>query len=781
MKEKNKILCSLDIETSGFDPLKDEILEVGFVFFEISSKGIKITEEYSQVFKPVREVPAKIFGLTGISQRELDEAPKFSEQRDFIQDKLKDAVIVGHNVIFDIKFLESVGIKFSGEIIDTLDLVQFILPTHHSYNLENLMHTFSILHKDAHRALADCKAALQLLEKLLQIYSSFPQKLKNQIQTLTKPLNLPAYELLNFNLPERPGKASPTVIPTKSKSVSPDSLKIEAKSLYNFPLGLDYLDILLSSLAKAKTKVLLVLPKAQQVLELWRGGKAKGVFASEQLFDEVKLQSFLDKKDLTLDEIKFLLKVLVWKYTNWQSECLADLNLSFFGGQFRQVLSGAKTNEDPKSKILCCDQKTFLSFSKKALYSSRLVVVLGLPELEQNISSNIAQKVSWGYISYILKSFYNPEITDGNSNYKDAVLSALSASDLFFGLVSALLNNDSQSFQNFAITEETQYSENYQKIKQAAENYADKLVAINQILKSESVDEFAENLKSFFRPQQNRVKWIELSESRCVFHSSPISIHELVAKTLLPYKKIAFADCLGAKEIINYFIQRLGLNFLKIIPVENLFPDQGSSAAQPDLFSKTVSKKHNSLIPRSHLEAKVLSSEDLTTILEQGSLSAAVLFGSSSQVKEYYENNYSKLQTYAFLLTQNASGGSNKIFHNFAIHKNSLLLATDKFILKFLASENAVQPLQRLAVSTLIVGHLPFEQFTHPYQQALAAEYDNAFEEFSLPRALYNFHSLVRFFYTPSLKTIYLFDTKLSKPYAKVFKDYVKALSSTTF
>src|SRR3989338_315751 len=276
MKEKNKILCSLDIETSGFDPLKDEILEVGFVFFEISSKGIKITEEYSQVFKPVREVPAKIFGLTGISQRELDEAPKFSEQRDFIQDKLKDAVIVGHNVIFDIKFLESVGIKFSGEIIDTLDLVQFILPTHHSYNLENLMHTFSILHKDAHRALADCKAALQLLEKLLQIYSSFPQKLKNQIQTLTKPLNLPAYELLNFNLPERPGKASPTVIPTKSKSVSPDSLKIEAKSLYNFPLGLDYLDILLSSLAKAKTKVLLVLPKAQQVLELWRGGKAKG-------------------------------------------------------------------------------------------------------------------------------------------------------------------------------------------------------------------------------------------------------------------------------------------------------------------------------------------------------------------------------------------------------------------------------------------------------------------------------------------------------------------------
>src|SRR3989344_8837802 len=439
MKEKNKILCSLDIETSGFDPLKDEILEVGFVFFEISSKCIKITEEYSQVFKPVREVPAKIFGLTGISQRELDEAPKFSEQRDFIQDKLKDAVIVGHNVIFDIKFLESVGIKFSGKIVDTLDLAQFILPTHHSYNLENLMHTFIILHKDAHRALADCKAALQVLEKLLQIYSGFPEKLKIQIQSLTKPFALPIYEFLNFNLSNGQAPSATASIPPKVKSTKPIILKIEAKSLYDFSLGQNYLDILLSSFEKSKAKVLLVLPKMQQVLELWRQGKAKGVFASEQLLDETKLQAFLDKKDLTLDETKFLLKVLVWKYTNWQSECLADLNLSFFGGQFRQILSGAKIKEDLKSKILCCDQKTFLSFSKKALYSSRLVVVLGLPELEQNISSNIAQKVSWGYISYILKSFYNPEITSGNFDYKDSVLSALSASDLFFGLVSALL------------------------------------------------------------------------------------------------------------------------------------------------------------------------------------------------------------------------------------------------------------------------------------------------------------------------------------------------------
>jgi ATP-dependent DNA helicase DinG len=178
--EKNgaRVYCSLDIETSGFDPLKNEVLEIGFVFFEAAKAGFKITDEYTRVFKPNGKVEANILGLTGISQDELDSAEPFSEHKSDLQKKLRDAVIVGHNIAFDIKFLESTGLKFSGNVIDTLDLVQWILPTHHSYNLENLMHTFGISHKEAHRALADSKATLKLLEKLLQVYSGFPNQTK---------------------------------------------------------------------------------------------------------------------------------------------------------------------------------------------------------------------------------------------------------------------------------------------------------------------------------------------------------------------------------------------------------------------------------------------------------------------------------------------------------------------------------------------------------------------------------------------------------------------------
>src|SRR5258708_23390313 len=115
------------------------------------------------------------------------------------------------------------------------------------------------------------------------------------------------------------------------------------------------------------------------------------------------------------------------------------------------------------------------------------------------------------------------------------------------------------------------------------------------------------------------------------------------------------------------------------------------------------------------------------------------------------------------------------MFHNFSIHKNSLIIATDKFILKQLAAASSSKPIEHLAVKTLVLCHLPFEQFTHPYQQALASRFENSFEEFSLPRAVYNFHRILQFFNTKLLEEIHIYDSKITKAYAQDFKSYLKA------
>ncbi len=97
-------------------------------------------------------------------------------------------------------------------------------------------------------------------------------------------------------------------------------------------------------------------------------------------------------------------------------------------------------------------------------------------------------------------------------------------------------------------------------------------------------------------------------------------------------------------------------------------------------------------------------------------------------------------------------------------------------MLNNLKPNTAAQTVNKLQVNTLILCNVPFEQFTHPYAEAVSASLPNAFEDYSLPRALYNLHCILRFFYTPALKEIYLIDAKLAKPYAKVFKNYYETL-----
>ena len=116
------LYCSLDLELTGFDPLRDQILEIGFAFFRPAPQGFEVTERWSQLFRASVEVHPKILGLTGITAGDLDQAPALAEFHEFLRGKLGSAAIVGHNVDLDRRFLEAFGIPLGGPVIDTLDL-----------------------------------------------------------------------------------------------------------------------------------------------------------------------------------------------------------------------------------------------------------------------------------------------------------------------------------------------------------------------------------------------------------------------------------------------------------------------------------------------------------------------------------------------------------------------------------------------------------------------------------------------------------------------------------
>jgi DNA polymerase III epsilon subunit-like protein len=152
------------------------------VLFTVQNGKPTIIEQWSQVFQPARDVRAKIFALTGIRKQEIEKAPKFADFREFLQEKLQNVTLIGHSISVDIRFLQAFGIHVPERYIDTMDLVQFLLPTHHSYNLEGLMHFFRVPHPEAHRALEDAKATVAVVEKLLELFYGFPEELQVELK-----------------------------------------------------------------------------------------------------------------------------------------------------------------------------------------------------------------------------------------------------------------------------------------------------------------------------------------------------------------------------------------------------------------------------------------------------------------------------------------------------------------------------------------------------------------------------------------------------------------------
>lgn len=136
----NQICVSLDIETSGLSKEKDKIIEIGLIKF----KGEEIIDSFKSLINPEIEVPYEVLSITGIKQSELKKAPKFQELRDKIKQFINNYPIVGHNIKFDLDFLEANGLKINNQFYDTWQLSLILLPNLPTYSLEFLANFLKI-------------------------------------------------------------------------------------------------------------------------------------------------------------------------------------------------------------------------------------------------------------------------------------------------------------------------------------------------------------------------------------------------------------------------------------------------------------------------------------------------------------------------------------------------------------------------------------------------------------------------------------------------------------
>ena len=157
----------VDVETTGIYPGgHDRIVEVAVVGL---GADLCIETEFCSLLNPRRDLGPS--WLHGIRAADVLEAPEFEHLAGLIVDAVRDSIIVGHNVTFDLRFLESEFTRLGVRIqrppyVDTMSFaVQLGAP---SRCLEEACDLFGIPTPEDHSALADARATAALFTRCVQ-------------------------------------------------------------------------------------------------------------------------------------------------------------------------------------------------------------------------------------------------------------------------------------------------------------------------------------------------------------------------------------------------------------------------------------------------------------------------------------------------------------------------------------------------------------------------------------------------------------------------------------
>ncbi len=162
--------CVIDLETTGGSPLNDRITEIGAV----KVRAGECLGTLQTMVNPGCAIPPSITVLTGISEHMVSRAPRIEEVLGNLTDFIGDAVIVGHNVRFDVGFLNAALERdgrdaLSDVRIDTVTLARRLLRDEvPNCKLGTLARQLRLAHQPSHRALDDAWATADLLHVLLE-------------------------------------------------------------------------------------------------------------------------------------------------------------------------------------------------------------------------------------------------------------------------------------------------------------------------------------------------------------------------------------------------------------------------------------------------------------------------------------------------------------------------------------------------------------------------------------------------------------------------------------
>jgi DNA polymerase-3 subunit epsilon len=191
--------CVLDVETSGINPDQNRLTEIGACIF----KGQVMLDQFESLVNAGVQLSPSIVKITGITNELLSDAPPEHVVIGQFKDFVGNRVLIGHNLRFDLAFLNQALIRhdmepLTNQTIDTLALSRYLLRGQvPNYKLATLAECLA-LPQPSHRAISDVTATARLFQALAQLNADRAANLAQRAALHNQPIHRRPNGIVSF-------------------------------------------------------------------------------------------------------------------------------------------------------------------------------------------------------------------------------------------------------------------------------------------------------------------------------------------------------------------------------------------------------------------------------------------------------------------------------------------------------------------------------------------------------------------------------------------------------
>ncbi|MBL4694475.1 3'-5' exoribonuclease [Candidatus Gracilibacteria bacterium] len=758
------MFISLDLETTGFHPEKDRIIEFGAIKFDRNGDH----ESLQILINPGIPIPTIVTHITNINDETVKNAKSFEEVKEEIIDFIGDLPIVGHNISFDTNFLRAQDIDLTNKEYDTFRLASVLLPGVPSYSLEILSRVFDLQHEEKHRALDDAIAAKELFSGLLKEFETLPQELLTQIQALAQKSTSQFKDLI-LSLKHSPEASTLNKKLREAKTsdaASPHTeiLATNTTTLFEFPPPYNQLAKDLAQHADKDTYISLNKDLFKKVAGQIPDTVAK-LDIEKNFLSETRLQTFLDKEELQESELLPLIKILIWSK---QTTTGLFTEVKALHDEFPII---ARTSCDPKlcdtSKEKFIQKAHAKDENAPAICSHRYIIENEIP-LEKLIIIDFEQFTRDVYFDssvYLsLEVLTRPlhhlqEMHPDNETLK----SLLSKCEILFGLVGILSQKAvrKEDYKNLltAVEQNTKYWRDAADTIQNLITISQELGTINSENSFGQLQTWKELLaklnKVFITPDfSNYLTFTQESmNGELIIHRTNLKLPDKLAEILSRNKTTLIID-----EALNIDDNASFIKKLSGLPQETPLQDINPKKEIKILIVKDVSlnDKENQDQLIKFFEEKIKGGE-------------AVVFTSRKQIEHFTLRLAKPLQARGISVVSQVGGSLGKLTELFHQDPENSVVFLTNFAWERFDHQDLIK--------NIYVHKLPFMPPSDPYFFTTSQGFNNSFMELAVPKAIFASKRVIN--RLPKGDVIFLDSRLTQKRYGEVFIDNMRNIAET--